>query len=224
MENDSLPPGLPFDVSSLTAFELGAWLDHQANFGDQDQYPWRDMMRRALIADNVNLHGLAAGLAALRELGAVLDTTGRNPILTRGTLDQTSFWDLSHRWIAPHATVLHDILSQISLPGSPSPAALAPTRPWQDPRPDLNADHHLWDRLLEMAFQHDGQDATGLFATLVELRVVGAHLSMGAQTACLDAGKMDPVKYRETRSDLLKNTELIKVMLRVISQPKKSDR
>ena len=45
-----------------------------------------------------------------------------------------------------------------------------------DPRPDLAADTRVWQALLEVAFQLDGEAADGLFGALHGVRCCGARL------------------------------------------------
>lgn len=69
-----------------------------------------------------------------------------------------------------------------------------------DPRPDLAADHTLWELLLSMAW---GSSNKALFWSLNGLRCLGAHLVRLDGMMCLVCGEMAPEEYAADRERYL---------------------
>lgn len=215
-----LPPPLPFSPTNPDLHPYERWLASQSAIGDPDHYVWTDVVRRAVIRDqrdNGNLFGLAAALAELRRRGAGLDTRHETPSLTPGTMHRHEFFELAHRWLTPYEDDLVGILAKIVLPGTARPELDSePAPPWEDPRPDLEADHRLWSRLLARAYDHDGSAPQGLFATLHDLRSQGACLTRAFTGLRIDNGAMDHGEYQRRRVHLMAHRATIVDLLRTI--------
>lgn len=82
-----------------------------------------------------------------------------------------------------------------------------PDPPWQDPRPDLAADHDRWQALLAAAYRCDGQDPHGVFGALNGIRCCGARLEVTAVTKQAPPATNARPGWRLVRGDELTEAE-----------------
>ncbi|MBV6417399.1 MAG: hypothetical protein CMLOHMNK_02061 [Steroidobacteraceae bacterium] len=73
-----------------------------------------------------------------------------------------------------------------------------------DPRPDLADDHNLWQRLLPLAYEEDGEATHGAFGALHGLRCAGGRLQAKPEGGLVLAGDpAEPDAWRTAKRDFL---------------------
>lgn len=72
-----------------------------------------------------------------------------------------------------------------------------------DPRPDLEADSPLWQRLLTLAYEEDGEDTFGAFGALHGLRCCGGRLRAQGEGYILAGDPQEPEQWRKAKRDFL---------------------
>ena len=97
---------------------------------------------------------------------------------------------------------------------------------WEDPRPDLREDHHLWKRFLKLAANMpEEKEADELTSVLNGMRCGGTLLVQGKTGYVLrplidpEKGWLTQVDYEELRVKFLKpHFERVKGVLRLVSE------
>ena len=101
-----------------------------------------------------------------------------------------------------------------------------PPPPWEDPRPDLEDDHHLWQRLLKLCCNlPDDEQGLELCGVLNGLRCGGTRLVRGKSGGFILRPLIDPrlgwenrEEYEYIRDKFAKpHAETIKVLLKVLT-------
>jgi hypothetical protein len=85
-----------------------------------------------------------------------------------------------------------------------------------DPRPDLAGDSALWQRLLSLAYERDGEEPAGLFGALHGLRCCGAALATQGGRVRLSAGELGDEYRALRRAYLLPHTAALRALLQAL--------
>lgn len=104
---------------------------------------------------------------------------------------------------------------------------------WEDPRPDLSEDHHLWKRFLKLAANMpDEKEAYELTGVLNGMRCGGTLLVQGKNGGYVLRPLIDPERgwasqedYEELRDKFLKpHFEKVKVVLKLLNEDAREGR